>query len=128
MALFNNIECIIVLILNVLLYIYYMYYLMYVQYYIKYYDLCHSNYPLEKIQLSVNCYLSLSSVFIHQNDTSTTVFYVYSILEERPKALLKMFIIAEDRLMLPIRSQDIIFQHIFENAFLYRCFPNIDYR
>ena len=126
MALFDNTECIIILILNVLLYI--VLYVLLNVCLVLYYDLCHSNYPLEKIQLSVNCYLSLSSVFIHQNNTSTTVFYVYSILEERPKALLKMFIIVEDILMLPIRSQDIIFQHIFENAFLYRCFPNIDYR
>ena len=38
---------------------------------------------------------------------------IYSILEERPKALLKMFLIDDDRLTLPRRSEDVIFEHIF---------------
>ena len=38
---------------------------------------------------------------------------IYSILEERPKALLKMFLIDVDRLTLPRRPQDVIFEHIF---------------
>ena len=49
-------------------------------------------------------------------------------MEERPKALLKMFFIDIDRLMLSRRPQDVISEHIFKNAFLYCCFFNIDYR
>ena len=42
-----------------------------------------------------------------------TDFNIYSILEERPKAFLKMFLIDVDRRKLPRRPQDIIFEHIF---------------
>ena len=42
-----------------------------------------------------------------------TGFNIYNILEERPKALLKMFLIDVDRLMLPKRRQDVSFEHIF---------------
>ena len=42
-----------------------------------------------------------------------TGFNIYNILEERPKALLKMFLIEVDRLMLPKRRQDVSFEHIF---------------
>ena len=59
---------------------------------------------------------------IHQNTKGTTVLYIYNIFEDRPKALLK------NRLALPIHPQGVIFQHIFKNAFIYRCFFNIDYR
>ena len=38
---------------------------------------------------------------------------IYSILEERTNALLKMFHIDVDRLTLPKRPQDVIFEHIF---------------
>ena len=38
---------------------------------------------------------------------------IYSILEKRPKALLKMFLIDVERLTLPKRPQDVIFGHIF---------------
>ena len=38
---------------------------------------------------------------------------IYSILEERPKALLKMFLIDVDRPTLPRRPQDVIFEQIF---------------
>ena len=38
---------------------------------------------------------------------------IYSILEERPKALLKMLLIEVDRLTLLRRPQDVIFEHIF---------------
>ena len=41
---------------------------------------------------------------------------LYSILEEHHKALLKMFLIDVDRLTLPRRPQDIIFEHIFKNV------------
>ena len=56
-----------------------------------------------------------------------TVLYIYSILEERPKALLKMFLIGVTRLALPGRPQNVVFEHIFKNTFVYRCFFNIDY-
>ena len=45
--------------------------------------------------------------------TLHTGFNIYSILEVRPKAFLKMFLIDVDRLTLPRRSQDVIFEHIF---------------
>ena len=38
---------------------------------------------------------------------------IYSILEERPKALLKIFLIDVDRLTLLKRPPDVIFEHIF---------------
>ena len=38
---------------------------------------------------------------------------IYNILEERPKTLLKMLLINVDRLTLPRRPQDVIFEHIF---------------
>ena len=50
-------------------------------------------------------------------------FLYLQYLEERPKALLKMFLIEN----VPY-YRDIIFEHVFENIFLYRCFFNIDYR
>ena len=40
-------------------------------------------------------------------------FDIYKILEECPKALLKMFLTDFDRLKLPRCSQDVIFEHIF---------------
>ena len=42
-----------------------------------------------------------------------TGFNINNILEEHPKALLKMFLIDVDRLMLPKRRQDVSFEHIF---------------
>ena len=42
----------------------------------------------------------------------STGFNIYSILEERPKAFLNMFLIDVDRLTLPRRPQDVIFEHI----------------
>ena len=44
---------------------------------------------------------------------SHTGFNIYNILEERPKALLKMFLIEVDRLTLPRCPQDVIFEHVF---------------
>ena len=35
--------------------------------------------------------MSIFSIFIHQNTKRTTVLYIYSILGECPKALLKCF-------------------------------------
>ena len=70
---------------------------------------------------------SLFSVFIHQNIKSTTGLNIYSILEERPKAPLKIILIDVDRLMLPRRPENLIFEHILSNASLYRCFFNIYY-
>ena len=40
-------------------------------------------------------------------------FNIYNISEERPKAPLKMFLIDYDRLTLPRRHQDVIFEHIY---------------
>ena len=56
---------------------------------------------------------SLFSIFIYENKKSTTVPHIYSILEERPKALLNMFLIAIDRLTLLRRRQEVIFESIF---------------
>ena len=56
---------------------------------------------------------SLFSIFIYENKKSTTVLNIYSILEERPKALLNMFLIAVDRLTLLRRRQEVIFESIF---------------
>ena len=50
----------------------------------------------------------LFSTFINQNTKITTDPNNYSILEERRKALLKMFLIDVDRLTLPRRPQDVI--------------------
>ena len=39
-----------------------------------------------------------------------------------------MFFMNVDRLTLPRRLQDVIFEHIFKNAFLHRYFFNINHR
>ena len=91
------------------------------QFFLKYYFLHDRISPLEEIQL-VSITTSLFSIFIHQNTKGATVLYIYSILKERPKALLK------NRLALPIHPQGVIFEHIFKTTFIYRCFFNIDYR
>ena len=49
---------------------------------------------------------------------------IYSILEERPKATPKMFLIDADRLTLLRRPEDIIFKHKSKHLFFF----NIDYR
>ena len=72
--------------------------------------------------------MSLFSIFIHQNTKSTTDLYIYSILEVRTKARVKLCLIDFNRINLPRRPQDVIFEHIIQNAFLYRCAFNIDYR
>ena len=41
------------------------------------------------------------------------LIFTYNIMEKRPKALLKMFLIDADRLTLPRPLQDVIFKHIF---------------
>ena len=56
--------------------------------------------------------LSLFSIFIHQNTRSTTGFNIFSILKERFKALLKIFVIGFDSLTLQRRPQKVIFEHI----------------
>ena len=71
--------------------------------------------------------MSPLSIFIDQNTESTIGYNIYSILEEHSKAPLKMFVIGVDRLTLPRRSQDAVF-NIFWNAFPYRYFFNIDHR
>ena len=98
------------------------------QFYFKYYFPSQRNFPLAEIQVSAN-FKSLFSIFIHQNTKSAGVIYVYNIFEERPKALLKMFLFDVDRLTLLRPPQDIIFEHILWNTFLYHCFFfNIDHR
>ena len=59
---------------------------------------------------SARCQIATSpfSIFIDQNTKSTTGLNIHNILEERP--------------------QDVIFEYIFKNMFLYPCFFNIDYR
>ena len=69
--------------------------------------------PLEEIHLNVNCQTSPFSIFIHQNTKSTTGLDIYNILEENCKALLNMFVIDVDRVTLPRRPQDVIFEYIF---------------
>ena len=61
---------------------------------------------------SVSLARSLFSIFIHRNIKSTTGLNIYRILEERPGALLKMFLIDVNRLTLPTCPQDVIFEHI----------------
>ena len=53
--------------------------------------------------------MSPLSIFIDQNTESTIGYNIYSILEEHSKAPLKMFVIGVDRLTLPRRSQDAVF-------------------
>ena len=57
--------------------------------------------------------LSLFSIFIHQNTRRTAGFNIFSILKERFKALLKVFLIDFDSLTLQRRPQKVIFEHIF---------------
>ena len=54
---------------------------------------------------SLSIATSLLSSFISQNSKSTAVLYIDIILEERPKILLKMFLIDVDRVTLPRRPQ-----------------------
>ena len=60
-----------------------------VQFFLKYHFLCYKKFPLEEIELRVNCYISIFNVH-YQNTKSTTVLCIFNILEERPKALLKI--------------------------------------
>ena len=62
---------------------------------------------VNEIQLSFNWSLFLIS--IHQNIKSTTVLYIYNILEELPKALLNMIPIEVDRVTLSRRPLEEIF-------------------
>ena len=58
-----------------------------------------------KFSVEVLIATSLFSISIHQiqNTKITTVLYTYNILENRPKAFLKIFVIDDDRLTLPRR-------------------------
>ena len=69
--------------------------------------------PWRDFPLEVSVATSLFSIFIHQNTKITTGLNIYNILEERPKVLLKMFLIDVDRLTLLRRSQNVIFEYIF---------------
>ena len=66
--------------------------------------------PISK-KLSTSCYVSILN--FHQNTKSTTDLYIYGILEECLKAVLKMLLIDSDRLTLPRCPQDVTFGHIF---------------
>ena len=97
------------------------------QFYLNYYFLHHRNSSSKRFsQMSIAT--SLFLMFIHQNTKSTTGLNIYNHLQERPKALLKMSLIDVNRLTLPGRPQNAIFEHIFQNVFLYCYFFNIDYR
>ena len=63
------------------------------QFYVKYYFLHHRNSPWKRFNY-VLIAKSLFSFFIHQNTKSNTGLNTYSILEERLKVLLKMFLLA----------------------------------
>ena len=82
------------------------------QSYLKYYFLCHRSSPTKRFS-QVLIPKSLFSIFIHQNTKITTGFNIHVILEERPKTLLKMFLIDVGRLTLPGCPQDVILEHIF---------------
>ena len=77
------------------------------QFYFKYYFLRHKNSPRSIELVSIVQYLF--SILIHQNTKSTTDLNIYSILKERPKTLLKMFLIDVNRLKLTRRPHDVIF-------------------
>ena len=68
---------------------------------------CYVSATCEKVLIAT----SLFSIFIHRNTKNR--LNICSILEERPNALLKMFLIDVDRLTLPRRTQEVIFEHIF---------------
>ena len=79
------------------------------QFYLKYYFLRHRNPPSKRSAIATSLFL----IFIHQNTKSTAGLNIYSILEEQPKALLKMFLIDVDRLAFPRRPQGVIFEDSF---------------
>ena len=60
---------------------------------------------------------SLLSIFILKITKSTTVLYIYNIFGERSKAFLIMFLIDVDRVKLPRRPKNVIFEHIFKMFF-----------
>ena len=83
------------------------------RFYLNYYFVCQRPpHPLVEIQQVSNATF-LFSIFMHQNTKSTARINVYSILKELPKALLKMFLTGVDRLTLPTRPQDVVFEDIF---------------
>ena len=81
------------------------------QFYLKYYLPCHRNLPSKRLSKAIAT--SLFSIFIHQNIKSTTSLNIYNILEKYPKALLRLCLIDVDRLKLPSRPQNVIFEHVF---------------
>ena len=60
-----------------------------VQFFLKYHFLCHRNFPLEEIHLSVNCYISIF-ILIRENTKNFTVLCICNILEQHPKAHLNI--------------------------------------
>ena len=87
------------------------------EFYLMHCFLRHRNSPLKRFNC-VSIATPLFSVFIQQNTKSTTGTNIYSFPEELPKALIEMFLIEVNRLTLPRSSQDVIFKHIFKDAFL----------
>ena len=76
------------------------------QFNLKYHFLFHINLLLEEIQQKCKLLRLYSQFSFTKNINSTTVLYIYNILEERPKALLKVFLIDVDGVTLPRRTQD----------------------
>ena len=87
------------------------------EFYLKYYFLRHRNSSSKRFNY-VSIATPLFSVFIQQNTKSTTGPNIYSFPEELPKAFIEMFLTEVNRLTLPRCSQDVIFKHIFKDAFL----------
>ena len=94
-------------------------------FYLKYYFPCHRKSPSKRFN-QVSIATCLFSIFIHKNTKNTIGLNIYSnsILEERSKALLKMFLIYWRRQTNVTEPSSR--RHF--RAFLYRCFFNIDYR
>ena len=74
-------------------------------FYLKYYFLRHRNSPSKRF-IWVSVAKTLFSIFIPGLN-------IYSVLEELPKVLFKIFLFDVDRLTLPRHPQDVIFEHIF---------------
>ena len=90
------------------------------QFYLKYYLPCHRNLPSKRFS-KASIATSLFPIFIYQNIKSTTSLNIYNILEKYPRLCL----IDVDKLKLPSHPQNVIFEHIFKNPFLYRFFSKL---
>ena len=87
----------------------------------------------EEIQQKCKLLRLYSQFSFTKNINSTTVLYIYNILEERPKALLKVFLIDVDGVTLPRHTQDyfnyyhlwLLFQRFFFNKREHLVFSNL---